>query len=104
MKITVRGHPHAHHGPQESWVGIEELGRKVSIREEALRAVKILEYEAQQAGALNDAGFDQAPLVGRNQKRDSIDFPGPICSERIAVDVVGDAVLANAAFGTTPAS
>ena len=50
--------------------------------------------------ALNDAGFDVAPLVRRNQQRNDIDLPGPIGPERIAVDVVRDPVLANAALGT----
>ena len=59
--------------------------------------------QTQQLGALNDSRFDIAPFVGRNQERDNIDFPGTICAERIAVNVVGDAVLADAALGTRPA-
>ncbi len=104
MQITVRGDTHSHQRAKKSGVGIEERGRKVAIRNEALRAVKILENETQQLGALNDARLYQAPFVGCNEKWNGIDFPGPVCSERIAVDVVCDAVLANAALGTSPAS
>src|ERR1700733_3284556 len=55
-------------------------------------------------GSLNDACFDVAPFVRRNQKRNDIDFPRPICPERITINVVRDAVLANPALGTAPAS
>ncbi len=68
-----------------------------------LRPVEILQNQIQQLGALNDAGFDESPFVGRNQERNDIDLPGPICPERIAVDVVRDSVLANAALGAAPA-
>ena len=76
----------------------------MALRHEVLRSVEILENQTQQLGALNDARFDETPLVRRNQQRNDVDFPRSICPERIAVDVVGDSVLANAALGTAPAS
>src|ERR1035438_130717 len=99
MQITVRGDTHAHQRAKKSGVGVEERGRKVAIRNEALRAVKILENETQHLGKLNDARLYQAPFVGCNKKWNDIDFPGPVFTERIAVDVVCDAVLAHAETG-----
>ena len=61
--------------------------------------------QAQQLRALNDSLLDIAPLVGGNEERDNIDFPGPICTEGITVDIVGDAIFANATLGAgTPPS
>ena len=97
------GNTNAYQGPKKRRVGVEKRGRKVATCHQGLRPVEILEDQTQQLGALNDAGFDVAPFVRRNQHRNDIDFPRPICPERIAVDVVCDAVLANAAFGTAPA-
>ena len=67
MQIAVRGNRHAHQRPQKCGVGIEQRGRKVAVRHQVLRAVEVLEQQVQQLGALNDAGFDEAPLVRRNQ-------------------------------------
>ena len=54
----------------------------MAVRHQVLRPVKILEKQAQQLGALNDAGFDESPLVRRNQQRNDIDLPGPAGAER----------------------
>src|SRR5450631_491753 len=104
MQISVSGDAHAHQRAKKGGVCIKKFGGKVAVREKALRAVKILENETQQLCALDDPCLNIAPLVRRNQKWNDIDFPGPICSERIVVDVVCDAVLANAALGPPPAA
>ena len=104
MQITVRRNWYANKRPKERGVCVEKRGRKVALRHEVLRSVEILEAQTQQLGALNDAGFDEAPIVRRNQQRNDVDLPRSICAERITVDVVGDSVLANAALGTAPAS
>ena len=64
-----------------------------------MRTVNVAQNEAQQFGALNDTFFDKAPLVGRNEQRNEIDLPGTADALRIAVDVIGDAVFADAALG-----
>jgi hypothetical protein len=58
MKITMRGNPHTHQRSKKCRVGEKKLGRKASIREKFLRAVKIFQNPAEQLGALNDAGFE----------------------------------------------
>src|ERR1039458_1115381 len=104
MQIAVPGNTHAHQRPEKCGVGIEKSGRKVAMRHQVLRPVEILEEQIEQLGALNDARFDEAPLVRRNQQRNDIDLPGPACPEWIAVNVVRDPVLANAPLSTGPAS
>jgi hypothetical protein len=104
MEITVRGDSHSHQRPQERRVGVEKRGGKASLRYEVLLLVEILEDSSHQLCALNDSGFDEAPLVRGNQQRNDIDTPSPTCPERIAIYVVRDPILANAAFGSAPAS
>src|SRR5580692_3989440 len=104
MKITVRWDPHTHQRSKKCRVCKKKRGRKMSTRQEVLRTVEILQKATQQPGALNDPRFDESPFFGRNQKWHNVDFPGSVYSERIAVYVVRDAVLANAAFGALPAS
>ncbi len=53
--------------PQKCGVGVEKCGRKVALRHQDLRPVEILEEQIEQLGSLNDAPFDVAPLVRRNQ-------------------------------------
>ncbi len=77
---------------------------KCPLRHQVLCAVKILQQQVQQLGALNDACLDKPPLVRRNQQRDNIDLPRAIRSQWIAIDVVGDSVLANAALSAAPAA
>jgi hypothetical protein len=43
----MRGDTHADERPKEGWVCVEKRGRKVALRHEVLRAVKILENQAQ---------------------------------------------------------
>ena len=44
-----------------------------------------------------------APLLRRDQQRNKVDLPRPVRPVRIAIDVVRDAVLANAPFRARPA-
>jgi hypothetical protein len=103
MKITVRGNPHTYERSKKCGVGEKKRGREVSMRKKLLPSVKILQDATEQPGALNDAGFEESPFIRRNQEWNHVDFPGPVCSERIAVNVIGDAVLANSAFSALPA-
>ena len=85
-------------GAKESGVGIGEGGGQATGGEEFLRPVNIAEEEAEKFGPLDDAFFDEAPLVGRDEQRDEVDFPRTADALGIAIDVVGDAVLADAAL------
>ena len=77
----MRRDAHTYHRPQKCGIGIEKFGGKMPALQQGLRAVKILENQAQQLRALNDSLLDVAPLVGWNQEWDNVDFPGPVCAE-----------------------
>ncbi len=81
-----------------------KLRREVSTHKQRLRSIKILENQAKKSCTLNNSLFNIAPLVGSNQERNNIDFPWPVCAERIAVDVVGDAILPDTALGSSAAA
>ena len=104
MQIAVGGNPHSYQWAKEGRVRVEKCSRKMALRHQILGPVKILEQQAEQLGALDDARFDESPLLGRNQQRKDIDLPGSIGSKRIAVNVVRDSVLANPALGPRPAA
>jgi hypothetical protein len=100
----VCGNSHSRQRPQECGIGVEKCGRKVPLRHEILASVEILEDSTQQLRALNDSGFDETPLVRRNQKRYDVDTPSTTCPQGIAIDVVCNPVLANAVLGPVPTS
>ncbi len=104
VQITVRGNGYADQRPQKRGIGVEQRRGKTPLRHQVLRAVEIFEDEVQQLRALNDAGFEEAPFIGGDEKGNDVDLPRPVGSEGIAVDVVGDSVLANAALGAAPAA
>ena len=68
----------------------------MAAAQQLLRAVKIGQYPVQKARPLDQAGFEFAPFGGRNQERDGIQIPRAVHAQRIAVNVVGDAVFADA--------
>ena len=53
--------------------------------------------QVEEPGPLDQPGFETAPLVGRHDERDHVELPRPVDALRVAVDVVGDAVLADGA-------
>src|ERR1039457_6223872 len=57
-----------------------------------------------QTRALYQARFECIPLRRRNQERDGIQIPRAVHSERIAVDIVGNAVFPNSLPGDLPAA
>ncbi len=67
VQIAVGGNTHAHQRAEKCGVGVEKCGRKVAVRHQDLRPVEILKEQIEQLGPLNDARFDEAPLVRRNQ-------------------------------------
>src|SRR5450631_1489729 len=100
----MRRDTYVYHRPEKRRIGVEELCGKVAILQERLRAVKILKNQTQQLGALNDSRLDSAPLVCGNQEWNNVDLPRSICPKRVAVDVVGDSVLTDAALRSPTAS
>ena len=69
-----------------------------------LRAVKIRQDAVQKMRALYQAGFERSPLRRRNQEGDGIQIPGAVHAERIAVDIVSNAVFPNSLAGDLPAA
>ena len=76
----------------------------MAAAQQFLRAVEVGENPVQQARALDEAGFEFAPFRRRNQQRDGIQIPRAVHAQRIAVDVVGDAVFANSLPRGLPAA
>ena len=88
---------------QETRLREHQLRGEVPLAQQALRSVEIGEHAVEQRGALRDGGLDRAPLANREQQRKRIELPRAIHAERVAVDVVGDAVLSDQPIGLTPA-
>ena len=66
-------------------------------------AVDVAEDAVEQLGALQDAGLDLLPFVGREHQREQIERPGPLLALGVGIDVVGDAVVADLALGAAAA-
>ena len=86
----------------ESGIGEHQGRREMAAAQQLLRAVKIRQNLVQQMRALYQAGFQRAPLRRRNQERDGIQTPRAVHSERIAIDIVGNAVFPNSLAGDLP--
>ena len=71
---------------------------------EFLLAVAIRQDAIEQRRALDQPGFERPPLPGRDQKRQRVKFPGPLHSARVAINVVGDPLLAHEPLAGVPAA
>ena len=69
-----------------------------------LGAIEIGQNPVEKLGALDEAGFEAAPFGSGDQDRDGVEIPRAVHPQRVAVDVVGNAVLANALTGGLPAA
>src|SRR5882757_2096035 len=90
-------------GTPESGVGEDERGGQIPVQEQFLRTVEIGKDGVEQAGALDEARFQISPLLRRNEQRNRVQAPGPVGPQRVTVNVVADAVLADALPGGLPA-
>ena len=68
-----------------------------------LRPVQVGQDQVEQPGPLDQPGLDRRGVGRRDQERDRVELPGPVHALRVAVDVVGDAVLADQVLGLFPA-
>ena len=64
-------------------------------RQQLLGPVGIGHDRGEQLRALCDAGLDAGPLIGFDQVRKDVQRPRPFATPVVAVDVVGDAVVAH---------
>ena len=90
--------------PPEARVRKNKRRRKQAAMKQPLRSVQIGQNQVEQPGTLDQPRFELVPFRRRDYKRNSIQIPRPIHSQRIAIDVVGDAVFPNALLGRSPAA
>ena len=98
------GRPGAVTGPQEAGVFKDQFRRQKSVEEQALRAVEVVEDRLQKPRPLHQPRFKVRILRCGDQERDGVECPRPGDAARVAVDVVGDAVLADQLAGLVPAA
>ena len=80
-------------GAPKSRVGEYQGGGEIAVQEQLLRPIEIGKNDVQQARPLDEARFQIAPLRSRDQERNRVQTPRPVGSQRIAIDVVADAVF-----------
>ena len=97
-KMHAARWPYALHLMQKTTVPKHHGGRNVAAAQQFLGAVKVGQHAVQQVGALRNAGFNFAPLGGRQQQRQRVHFPQTVSTLRVGVDVVRDTVFANFAL------
>ena len=103
QKGSLRG-TNAMAGPQKIRLPEDHRRRQPARTDEFLRAVTVGENPVQQGRALNQARLERAPFIRRDDKRDRVQLPRPLHAARIAVNIVGDALLMNEALaGFLPA-
>src|ERR1017187_6594303 len=98
MQMTTLRWCYPSQRPQKSRICKEQGRRNVTVLNEFARSVDVTHKQIEQVRPLNDAGLDDTPLFRRNQQRNRIDGQRPFYTLRVRINVVGDAVLADAAF------
>ena len=85
------------HGRRKPGMREHELGRQQALAQQPLRAVEIGEdrVRAARARCASAARRSRATRRPRCSERDRVELPRPVHAARVAVDVVGDAVLAD---------
>ena len=70
-----------------------QLGRQQTVAQQALRPVKIRQDRVEQRCPLPHRGLDHRPFAMVQEHRHRIERPRPIGALRVAIHVVGDAML-----------
>ena len=86
-------------GTEKSGIRPKQFRGKQAAEDSFRGAVQIGQQAVQQPRALNQSFTNNVPLLGGNQQGNEIEAPRPVEPVRIAVDIVGDAVLVNQASG-----
>jgi hypothetical protein len=89
---------HAVQGAQVAGVAAHQRRRNEAFGQQLLRAVHVGHHAVEHAHALQHAGLDLAPALGRDDQRKQVERPGPLRAVGVGVHVVGDAVVANLAL------
>ena len=90
------------HGRRKSGCAKTSAGRQPARADEFLRAVAVRQNLVQQRRALDQAGFERAPFVRRHDERNRVELPGPFHAARVAIDIVGDALLMDKPLAGVP--
>ena len=91
-------------GRRKRGIGKHQLGREHLLAQQTLRPVEIGQDGVEQHGPLDDGGFDGFPFGRIHHQRNRIERPGARGALRIAVDVVGDAVVVDQPLPFAPAA
>lgn len=84
---------------QEARGAGNQRGGDMALANQPLRAVKIGQHAFQQIGALNKPAFQGLPFVSADHQREVAQRPGTFHAAIIAIDAVGDAIVAQIAVG-----
>ena len=87
---------------KEARVAEHQRRRQLPFAQQPLRTVEIAQEQVEDACSLNQRRLEVIPLGGRHEQRNHVERPRPVNAFGIAVDVVGDAVVANRALGVLP--
>ena len=97
VQVLAAHRRHAVHGAQVVGVALHQRGGQQAVLQQPAQAVDVGHHGFEHAHALQHAGFDVRPVVGRDQQREQIQRPGSLQVGLVGVDVVGDAVVAQLA-------
>ena len=81
------------HGRRKSGCAKTSAGDSQRERISSCGAVAVGENLVQQRRALDQAGFERAPFVRRDDERNRVELPRTLHAARVAIDVVGDALF-----------
>ena len=104
VQPAISGNLHAVEWAKESGMCIDQFRRKETFVEETLWPIDVGNDEIEEFGTLGEGGLDARPLVGAEKNGDSIEIPRAVHAGRIAVDVVGDAIVVDQLLGGFPAA
>lgn len=89
---------HAMHRAQVAGVALHQGGRQQAFCQQLLRPVDVGQDAVEEAHALQRAGLDRGPALGRDDQREEVERPGPLRPAGVGIHVVGDAVVADLAL------
>src|ERR1700753_2923739 len=90
-------------GAHKSRIAEDQGGGQIAVQQKLLRTIEVSQNGIEQTCTLNEPGFEIITLFRGNEQWNGIQAPGAIHPERIAVHVVTNAVVPDAAAGNLPA-
>ncbi len=96
-QLALARQTHADTLAQKSTVPVDQFRRQQTIADQRARTVDVIQDQVEQFGALLQTRLDHLPIRLADDVWNDVQRPGPVQVVRVAVDVVGDAVLAKLA-------